>query len=81
MGIFVIQTGILTMSINHKITCDNCNSDLTESSNSVDYRIKLYSQRMPCHDGAVFDMLISPQIPEPMHFCGLGCLSIWVKGE
>lgn len=30
-----------------KITCDGCGSDLTTRSNSVDYRLVLYSEEKP----------------------------------
>ena len=65
------------MTINTKVICYRCHADLTESNNSINYRLKLKSERMPCHDGAVTDMLIMPQILEHMHFCGLGCLRMW----
>lgn len=30
-----------------KITCDGCGADLTTRSNSVDYRLVLYSEEKP----------------------------------
>lgn len=66
---------------NPTILCDNCSRDLSETGNSVDYRLALVNERMPRWDGAVTDMLLYPQIKQDAHFCGVGCLRIWLDKE
>lgn len=61
------------------IKCDNCSVDLSLTSNSVDYRLTLKNEHIPCHEGVVSDMYIRPIILHNMHFCGLGCLSKWLE--
>jgi hypothetical protein len=67
------------MPIETKIICDNCNQDLSETTNSIDYRLELKNRRIQCHEGAVTDMLIMPAIENNCAFCGLHCLSEWLK--
>jgi hypothetical protein len=65
------------MAIKSNITCDSCERDLTLTTNSIDYRLVLKSERKLCAEGAVTDMLIYPPINSDKHFCGLGCLQKW----
>ena len=67
------------MGIKVSITCDSCGHDLKESTNSIDYRICLKSERMPSCDGVVTDMMIYPDFDEPLYFCGRGCMKEWLK--
>ena len=62
-----------------EIHCDECNEDITHTGNSIDYRIKVCSEVIPCHDGTVTDMMIYPQFASSLHFCSLGCLREWSK--
>jgi hypothetical protein len=61
-----------------KITCDGCGRSITKTSNSVDYRLVLKCEAIPCNEGPVTDMMIHPEINQPHHFCGLSCLIKWV---
>lgn len=63
------------------ITCDECGRHLTESGNSVDYRIALCSERIPSCDGVVTDMNIEPDFPQALHFCGMRCFLGYIKRE
>jgi hypothetical protein len=61
-----------------KLGCDTCGKYLHESSNSVDYRIAVYSEAMESADGVLTDMDIRPDFETPLHFCGGGrCMRDW----
>jgi hypothetical protein len=65
-----------------KITCDGCGADLTTCSNSVDYRLVLYSEEKPGYgDGFYTCMMIYPPVDRQYHFCGLHCLDRWRDRE
>lgn len=61
-----------------RIVCDNCNSDLTDTGNSIDWRLALINERKECRDVAVTNMMIYPSIDRDAYFCGLGCLRAWL---
>ena len=61
-----------------KIVCDYCNKELTNTRNSIDYCLSLSSQRIPCQEGAVTDIMVLPPIEREANFCGLGCLKNWI---
>ena len=51
-----------------KINCDYCDRDVSESSNSVDYRIVVKSESIPSCGAPVTDMFIDPEILQDYHF-------------
>jgi len=59
--------------------CDKCEKDLSSTSNIINYRIFLKSERIPCHDGAVTAMMIHPQIKDELHFCDIKCFKSYVN--
>ena len=69
------------MTINNTCLCDHCSSNLTTTGNSIDYRVCISSERIPCHSGEVTDMMIYPPIPNDLHFCGTGCLREYFKAH
>lgn len=60
-----------------RVHCDHCGTDLSCSSNSIDYRVTVQAEAIPPHAGAVTDMMIYPPLDRPHHFCGLGCVRAW----
>ncbi|NGX57232.1 MAG: hypothetical protein K940chlam3_00118 [Chlamydiae bacterium] len=60
-----------------EIICDSCGKDLSESDNSIDWRIALTNERIPSCGGFVTDMYICPGLKKNCHFCGLGCMRKW----
>ena len=62
-----------------EIKCDNCGNDLTETTNSINWRLSLSNEQIPSHDGAVTDMMILQPIKKDVHFCGVGCLRVWIN--
>jgi hypothetical protein len=64
-----------------QIVCDGCQDDLTETGNSVDWRLALYPERIPVPQrfSSVTDVMIKPDISQVHHFCGLQCLERWLK--
>jgi len=72
------------MMENIKITCDNCERDITYTGNSIDWRIALINERVPISPDltCVADMMIYPPLKHDCHFCGKECLKSWInKGE
>jgi len=64
-----------------KITCDNCNKDLTYTGNCVDYRLKLMDENIPTQSTCVTTRMLYPSLKNgSKHFCGMGCLKVWVHG-
>ena len=64
-----------------QISCDNCKVDLTTTTNSINYRLALVNQRIPCKEGSLTDMMVYPPIQQDAHFCGLGCLKTWLNNK
>lgn len=62
------------MMEHRKIICDHCNCDLTTTSNSIGYSIRLINRRIPCEGGMVTDMMMYPSLKHDYDFCGLACL-------
>lgn len=61
--------------------CENCNNDISYTTNSINWRIALVNERIPSCGGVVTDMMIYPQLENDLRFCGLGCLKSWVNKE
>jgi hypothetical protein len=69
-----------------KITCDQCDNDLTYTENCEDYYVVLGNgSKSPWYlrdgrrGGAVTAMAIAPPIKGgTKHFCGVGCLAAWL---
>lgn len=69
------------MPFENKVTCDACEADLTTTTNCVDYRLELSNVPIRPHDGAVTLANVYPHIEKNAAFCGLGCLSNWLKKQ
>ncbi len=65
-----------------KIYCDQCETDLTLTSNSINWRIVVSSELIQIDERLpVSDMHIYPQIQGMLHFCSMLCLKKWINGE
>jgi hypothetical protein len=62
------------MTLESKITCDSCGSDLSVESNRTGYRLVLKREAIKCPDKAVPNVMIYTPITSDKNFCGLGCL-------
>lgn len=67
------------MTIQTVCFCDECERDLAETSNCVDYRITIQSERIPSRGGAVTLMNLEPQISCPIHFCSEKCMKAYFR--
>ena len=63
------------------VKCDSCGADISCSTNSVDYRLRLMNVELPPCSNSVTDMMIHPPISRNCDFCGIGCLRKWVIQE
>lgn len=64
-----------------KVLCDFCKKDISLTGNSVDWRIRLDNQEVPCYDGPVTDALIYPSLSRGYDFCGVACLKNFINHE
>ena len=63
-----------------KITCDNCQHDLTRTTNCIAYRLRLSDESIAPLGGMVTAMMVYPTLKDgDCHFCGIGCLKMWVS--
>lgn len=62
-----------------KYGCDNCNADLTETGNSVAWRLALKVERIPSVGGFVTDMHFEKPLDKDAHFCNVACLENWIS--
>jgi hypothetical protein len=62
-----------------KINCDYCDKDLTESSNCIDWSLRLVNRRIPSREGPVTAMMIHPTFSRDLDFCGRGCFLKWFE--
>jgi hypothetical protein len=67
------------MSEQRKVTCESCGIDLTVSSNSIDWSLRLINRQIPSCGGAVTDMMIYPSFKGDLDFCGEDCLALFFK--
>lgn len=62
------------------IKCYFCYKNLSVTSNSIDYRLKLITEKIPPDlNYPVTDMLIEPELKEDIYFCELDCLYNHIK--
>ena len=57
-----------------KITCDNCESDLTDSGSMPRYRLHLSAERMRNKSNVECAVIVYPPIERDLYFCGMKCL-------
>jgi len=69
------------MSQTVTVTCDACNRDLSGSESMPVFRLVLQSEPIPNRGDMVFAVHVRPSVPEPGHFCGLGCLCSWLENH
>lgn len=62
-----------------KITCDNCEKDLTVTGNCMAYRIALVNERIPSRNGVVTAMTDYPHLGTDCHFCDVRCLAAYMQ--
>lgn len=63
-----------------KILCDTCGCDLSETTNSIDYRILLKNEVIGCRPGHVTDMMVYPPLPPgELHFCSTNHLKQFLE--
>lgn len=64
------------MATEHKVICDSCGSDITYTTNCVDYRVSLRNVSIPREPGrgSYTLMGVFPSLHENADFCGKVCL-------
>jgi hypothetical protein len=63
------------------VTCDACGRDISTTTNCVDFRLALTTERLPAESDVVTLMHISQPIGRDHHFCGVRCLTAWVESD
>lgn len=69
------------MTIKVECFCDLCKRDLSITSNCIDFRISIQSEKIPVQNGAVTLMHIEPPLDGPIHFCGVGCMKKYLESK
>ena len=67
-----------------EITCDYCGKDITVTSETPAFRLKLSAEGLPHTSKGIYTVLVNPPISSDCHFCNLACLAAWLnelKGE
>lgn len=64
-----------------RVTCDGCQRDLTETGNSVDYRLVLAPEAVPCSGGFQTMVMRWPPLDRSYHFCRVACLQRWLAED
>jgi hypothetical protein len=67
------------MTIEVKINCDHCKTDLRYTSYAYEYRITLTDEAKENNIGIAYASGIPRHIAEDKHFCNLKCLKEWVN--
>jgi len=69
------------MSKTEKVTCDECEKDITYTTNFMDYRLTLKAENKPVYPTltAMTAMHITPDIDETLYFCGINCLKKYIN--
>ncbi len=62
-----------------KITCDNCEKDLTYSRGGIDYCLVLDTREYGPNSNVILAYASRPEIDETKYFCGIGCLKLWIE--
>ena len=64
-----------------KISCDQCNNDLTGGGPHPGWRLVIHPDRIPTGD-TEHALLVHPPMPMKVHhFCGWPCLDRWRAGQ
>lgn len=59
--------------------CDNCKHELNDSGPRTDYRLVLGCEQIPSTSNVSFGVLVHPPLKGLHHFCGFGCLEVWLQ--
>lgn len=62
------------MTYQNIYTCDECQKDISKTSNCTDYRIGIYSESIPPQQGALTLLNMQPPFIKSMHFCAEQCM-------
>lgn len=73
--------GARPMSETIKITCDNCEADLTSTTTYPGYYLRLVEGTMATAPDAVLDPESRPELDGIKNFCNLHCLKEWSNKE
>lgn len=60
------------------IICDYCGSDISTTTNIVDYRLELSAVSIPNNSGRATLLHKTPPIDSDKVFCGKRCLANWL---
>lgn len=61
------------------LTCDNCDSDLTDAGRGTKYRLVLACEEIPSTSGVRTLSIVYPPLKHTHHFCGLDCLREYLE--
>ena len=63
------------------IVCDYCKKDLTDAKGMEAYRLVVYAEGIPITGNIRLPVIVAPPIDRTHHFCGMTCLTAWIREE
>lgn len=77
-----IATILLTKQFikEREIVCECCGYNLTQRKGTPKWRLVLRAEEVP-HVGRVLEIHVPNPLDEIVYFCGLGCLSQWLRSK
>jgi hypothetical protein len=67
--------------ISKKITCDNCQADLTYTNNYMEWYLTLGTAAKEKKANVSYLMNIEPILRQQKQFCGFECLKQWIENH
>ena len=64
-----------------KITCDNCDKDITYTDRMPAYRVVIDCERLQNVSNSEFAINVIPPIPNTLYFCSLGCMKNYFEKD
>jgi hypothetical protein len=66
------------LMLEQKVTCDNCNADLTNTGAMPRFRLRLSSEGLTHNSDMIYAVMVFPEIERDHHFCSKSCLREWL---
>lgn len=62
-----------------KITCNNCDKDISHSIDTPAWRIALTNEPIPIVSSSVKAISVQPHLAQDAYFCCWRCLTDWIE--
>lgn len=69
------------MGIETKITCDECQADITATGAMPGFRLKLSCESLPQIGASSYAVMVYPPLDHTHYFCGMDCIGVWMSKQ